>query len=280
MNDHSVFTGLGQRGAESSPPADEEEPLSEFERGTQRTVPASPFDHPYRRSAGSAATPDDASAATPKKTEPRMSKKPEGAPRAVRNVQLRICRAIEAAGGTILRTDLAKALPDLDTKQISQGIFQVTASSRAQKHMTDAGWTLKLGRAGTAFLQVNGTSEDEAAAPPKNTPRRKPKEAPAPAKKPRRRAKAQPKAPRKKPKARRAAVRVHRAAAPARSLSEQLALSEPARIQVVQERSFRCAVYSDGGFFLAKGDQKVELTAAEHREMLRYQERMCEPAAS
>jgi hypothetical protein len=40
--------------------------------------------------------------------------------------------------------------------------------------------------------------------------------------------------------------------------------------------SFRCAVYSDGAFFIAKGDQSIELDAKEHAWMLRYLERMAE----
>lgn len=39
-------------------------------------------------------------------------------------------------------------------------------------------------------------------------------------------------------------------------------------------KTFRCAVFSDGGFFLAKGDQRIELEPAEHMQMLDYLERM------
>lgn len=52
----------------------------------------------------------------------------------------------------------------------------------------------------------------------------------------------------------------------------------PAAMAVV-ERSFRCAVYSDGGFHLAKNGLQVDLTPAEHAEMLRYLERMAEQPA-
>lgn len=45
-------------------------------------------------------------------------------------------------------------------------------------------------------------------------------------------------------------------------------------------RSFRCAVYSDGGFMLAKGDARIELDADEHAGMLRYLERMAEDQAT
>lgn len=47
----------------------------------------------------------------------------------------------------------------------------------------------------------------------------------------------------------------------------------------VVERSFRCAVYSDGSFHLQKAGQAIDLTAAEHAEMLRYLERMDEQQA-
>ena len=50
-------------------------------------------------------------------------------------------------------------------------------------------------------------------------------------------------------------------------------------VQLVQEQSFRCAVYSDGGFSLTKAGQAIELTAVEHAQMLRYLERMAEQAA-
>lgn len=63
-------------------------------------------------------------------------------------------------------------------------------------------------------------------------------------------------------------------------MQNQLAAHGAAAIQVVQERSFRCAVISDGGFFLAKGDKQIDLTPTEHAEMLRYLDRMAEPAAT
>lgn len=289
MSGASPWHGLGSlrlnsssRTAATSSAADDDG-VDDFERGVQRTVPAagapsvipsgapvSAFDHPFRPAAGSAAKSADDSAASPKKEEPRMSEKPEGE-RAVRNIQVRICRAIEAAGGTLLRTDLAKALPDLEMKQISQGIFQVTANSRAQKHMTDTGWTLKLTRAGIAYLKDQGTSAAEPAAAPKKPTRRKPTKAAASAK-----AQRTPKAERKKPKARRGAIRVHRSAKAAPAASPLLAIEHASAqtLQVVQERSFRCGVFSDGAFHLAKNGQVIDLSPAEHAEMLRYLDRM------
>jgi hypothetical protein len=59
--------------------------------------------------------------------------------------------------------------------------------------------------------------------------------------------------------------------------STAIALSS--QIQVIEERSFRCAVFSDGGFHLAKDGQSIDLTAVEHAQMLRYLERMAEQAA-
>ena len=39
---------------------------------------------------------------------------------------------------------------------------------------------------------------------------------------------------------------------------------------------FRCAVFSDGSFHLAKDGQQIDLSPFEHSEMLRYLERMAE----
>lgn len=44
------------------------------------------------------------------------------------------------------------------------------------------------------------------------------------------------------------------------------------------DATFRCAVMSDGCFFISKEGQILELTADEHRQMLHYLERMAEPA--
>lgn len=53
----------------------------------------------------------------------------------------------------------------------------------------------------------------------------------------------------------------------------------PTQILVEEARSFRCAVFNDGGFHLSKNGQSVELDAAEHAQMLRYLERMAEQQA-
>jgi hypothetical protein len=44
------------------------------------------------------------------------------------------------------------------------------------------------------------------------------------------------------------------------------------------EPDFRCAVMSDGAFFISKDGNVIELDADEHRRMLAYLERMAEPA--
>lgn len=56
--------------------------------------------------------------------------------------------------------------------------------------------------------------------------------------------------------------------------------SRDLQVQVVEQPSFRCAVFSDGGFMVAKNGQQVELTRQEHAQMLRYLERMAEPLAA
>lgn len=46
--------------------------------------------------------------------------------------------------------------------------------------------------------------------------------------------------------------------------------------KAVAEPTFRCAVYSDGSFHLAKAGQAVDLTPAEYAAMLRYAKRMAD----
>ncbi len=50
-------------------------------------------------------------------------------------------------------------------------------------------------------------------------------------------------------------------------------------VEVRVASTFRCAVYSDGAFTLAKDGTQIDLTAAEHADMLRYLERMAEEQA-
>lgn len=51
------------------------------------------------------------------------------------------------------------------------------------------------------------------------------------------------------------------------------------RMQVRVASTFRCAVYSDGAFTLAKDGTQIDLTPTEHADMLRYLERMAEEQA-
>jgi hypothetical protein len=57
------------------------------------------------------------------------------------------------------------------------------------------------------------------------------------------------------------------------------AIALSSQIHVIEERSFRCAVFNDGSFHLTKNGQSIELDAIEHAQMLRYLERMDEQAA-
>ncbi len=59
----------------------------------------------------------------------------------------------------------------------------------------------------------------------------------------------------------------------------QRVVMQPVSVETVVERSFRCAVFSDGGFSLTKGGQSIELTPAEFTEMQQYARRMGELAA-
>jgi hypothetical protein len=78
-------------------------------------------------------------------------------------------------------------------------------------------------------------------------------------------------------KARLGVVDVRADGSPKRPASTAIALSS--QIQVIEERSFRCAVFNDGSFHLTKNGLSIELDAAEHGQMLRYLERMAEQAA-
>lgn len=47
-----------------------------------------------------------------------------------------------------------------------------------------------------------------------------------------------------------------------------------------QAAAFRCAVANDGGFFLSKAGQQIDLEPAEFRQMVHYLDRMAEPTAA
>jgi hypothetical protein len=44
-------------------------------------------------------------------------------------------------------------------------------------------------------------------------------------------------------------------------------------------RTFRCAIFNDGSFFITKNGTEIELDAGEHKQLLHYLERLAEPLA-
>jgi hypothetical protein len=294
-----MWAGLGQRaGAPAPRPAD---PAGQdpdyFERDSiQRTVPAagapsivrpgaarSAFDHPFRPTAGSADTSaDDSAADTPAKEKPvqRQTKTDTARkPRPTKGASARfqIC-ALLTAKGDLTREELLADV-SCDRTAFTNAVFNakraehiVFIAKTDKWHITAAGKDWTSGGANLDNQQAATSSPAEV-----KRGRRQPREKSA----------GLPKSEkqrlgvvdtggkkRKKPKARRSPVRVHQPKPAAPTVASQLALSEPARIQVVQERSFRCAVVSDGGFFLHKGEKQIELTPEEHREMLNYIDRV------
>lgn len=271
----SPWSGLGARPGSAPPPAADEP--DDFARdsvhrvipaaGAPSVLPANPVISPFTswRSGGSAGTATADTAAQEQKT---MSHQPTSATApGPRNTQQRLCELLLAAP-SVSRELLARQLPDLDAKQLTQALFNASANGRCQRIDDKDGaqcWTLTgSGRRWiTAKLAGDAVPEAKAttSAPPKNKAARRARKAPAPAQ-------------RAKPGQK---VRQRRA--------ESAALAVPATSLAVREfapvveRSFRCAVFSDGAFHLAKNGQAIDLTAAEHAEMLRYIERMAVEAA-
>ena len=230
----------------------------------------SPFSHPYRPAAGSAAEPDTDSAADepreenpmPKTTAPAAKKPRKPKTTKAASAQFQICSLLMAKGD--MTQHELKADVSADPKAFYNAIFNGKAAGRIvylekteKYHLTQAGreWTT-----GGANLDNHKAS----APPPKAT-----KRAPAKKAKPARAAAVKP-----AKKARKA-----RAAAAAAQAAPQTTALTLGTFEPVVERSFKCAAFSDGSFMLAKNGQVIELTPAEHAEMIRYEERMAEVPA-
>jgi uncharacterized protein (DUF433 family) len=189
-------------------------------------------------------------------TQPEETKMPDAptqttaAEPAARNVQVRVLEVIGAASKAITRTEIAKALPDLNSTQLSNALFNASGNSRAQRSANNA-WTLTPG--GRDFLKQRGANAADAASP---------RGTKAIAGKP---VKAAPRATSRKPQRKLRHVPV-----------DDIIVTDKPPTPPSMPRTFRCAVYSDGGFMLHKGDARIELDADEHAGMLRYLERMAE----
>jgi hypothetical protein len=280
MSNASPWLGLGSLKSSgttqpaAAPGADDDEDDAFARPSVQRTVSAatapsvvplhavaSAFAHPFPAGTGSPDEDADQQPAATHHEEKIMPKTPVPAkPRKSRptkgiSARFQICALLLSKGD--LSTEELKADVSAEPRAFQNAIYNakgarhITFSASADKwHLTSEGkdWT------------SGGANLDNHRAAPAPSPTRK-AATPAQAK-------------RAKPGQRiKKAPRTVKTAAAEPSFATTVA-TRP--FEPVIERSFRCAVFSDGGFFLAKGDQKIELTAAEHSEMLRYQERMCE----
>jgi uncharacterized protein (DUF433 family) len=211
------------------------------------TAPNSPFN--WRPAGADLAAPEETK--MPDAPTPKTTAEP-----AARNVQVRVLEVIGAASKAVTRTEIAKALPDLNSTQLSNALFNASGNSRAQRSANNA-WSLTPG--GRAFLKQR-SADAAGTAPPHTTG----KAARAP----------RTKATNTKPAARAESRRPHRK--PKRVPVDDIVVSDKPPPPPSMPRTFRCAVYSDGGFMLHKGDARIELDADEHAGMLRYLERMAE----
>jgi hypothetical protein len=247
------WSGLGKR-ASAPPPtgstysasdddfdAFEQPPVQRNRIAAASAAPGStsPFNLGFRLSGSAAEDASELAAEDQPEEKPMPMNTDAPAPR--RNIQRQICAQLTQ--GKLTRDELASQLLALDTKQLSQGLFQVNQFGRAKK----VGDAWQLTPAGRAYVANKPFSLSDPAPAPK--------------------------------KARRAqqGKKVRSAPASTAQFTDRPGTAlAVAAFEPVVERSFRCAVFSDGGFHMAKNGQQVDLTPAEHAEMLRYLERMAE----
>lgn len=198
--------------------------------------------HPRKKAARKTA-PKPARAERTKRTTTRTKTQATRvvAPHGAKSPQFRVCAELARAGGTLPRAELYERLADLRKPQVFSAVFEAKKQGRVQ--WDDA--------SGTFHLTAEGSTWVGSMAP---TP---------------------PTAPDKPARRQRTTLAAAITAAPP-STATALAVQ---RFEPVAERSFRCAVFSDGGFSVTKAGQQVELTQAETAEMLRYLERMAEQPA-
>lgn len=268
----SPWAGLGSLGLRGKtrtiePSVDEDD--DSFARPSiKRVVPAtsapSPFQHPYvptGRAAGSADTSTDEPAADPTTEEmsmPRESAAPK--PRKTKatkasSAQFQICSLLMAKGD--LTRDELLADVSADRTAFNNAIFNAKAAGRIV--FLEKEGKYRITATGRAWTSGGANLDNQRASPPPTKPTRRKGAAKA-----------------KAPKAKRQAKTPAPGTAPAPAAGAAVATTGPHAFQVVQERSFRCAVISDGGFFLAKNGQQIDLTPTEHAEMLRYLDRMAD----
>lgn len=270
------FAGLGQR-AGAAPLPDEELADVDFERPSiQRTVPASsapipapaaPVASPFHwRGPGSTpASVDEPPAAqeTPPTEENDMKKPPpkvrkERSPKEA-SPRFQLLSLLQARGD-LTREQLLAGV-EADARALQNAIFNSKAAGQIEVDASTGRHHLTA--AGKAWLTGTPTPPEGKAEPKKRGGRptkvTKPARKGTPAKKQRAR-------PARKVKASEMA-----AAGLGRPAGSELAI---ATLEPVVQRSFRCAVFNDGGLYLEKDGSVIHLSPAEHDELVSYQSRM------
>lgn len=264
MSEHGMWASLGHRGNTAPPPPVDDEQDDFARPSVQRVVPAvgapsvvpaaaitNPFITSYKP-AGSAVVLEAEPAAAANVTEDHQVATKTKAARGGRNIQQVICLVL-IGKGPLTREQLA-AESGLEGASLSNAIFNAKATGRIA--FVEKSSTFRITKEGRAWCEGKASSDD---APPPKATKRAAKKARAP------------RAPKRNVETAPAMT-----AAPAprgRFGSTELSTA------VVLQPSFKCAVFSDGGFFLAKGEARIELDAQEHAQMLRYLERMAEQPA-
>lgn len=165
--------------------------------------------------------------------------------------QIQICSAL-AQHGELTREALAEALPDLTGMQISSALNNARANKRVV--WVDKKQVYRLTGIGEEWVGRAGRD-----GPTTETP---PEPAPAAADKP-----------------------AQRRARSARAMQPVDTSPQPDQLWIAGvpteiDPTFRCAVMSDGCFFITKGGKEIELTSEEHAQMLHYLERMADDEAA
>lgn len=157
--------------------------------------------------------------------------------------QLQICSAL-LEHGHLSREQIAEACSDLNGAQISSALNNAKSHGRVEYvEYDEAGKVFQLTKVGKAWIATAiGEQPPEEAAPKK----------------------------------RGAAGRSKAHARRGRKVKEEA--TEPPAAEDEDTPSFRCAVMSDGCFFIAKDGNTIELEPEEHKQMLHYLERMAETA--
>jgi hypothetical protein len=247
------WAGLGARGD-----ADDEQ-LSDFEQPlVQRTVPAasaprvvttaanSPFNLGFRLPGSAAEDASDSAAEQPpeEKSMPKADRQQH--PIKQRTAQYQIIQLLVDSGP--LEREALREQVQSDVRAFDSALYNARKFDRIAFNDKDLKYHFKS--AGKAWLQGSAGKHTTGTKPRRDKVAQAPKPATT-------------------------GKKARPASAPAQAFSALRAVSAIACDPVV-ERSFRCAVYSDGGFHLAKNGAEINLTQAEHAEMLRYLERMAD----